>query len=571
MKLTKIMVSVFVGLSLFGCSQQAESTVMNTSTTKEIQWQYDGSETTIPSKKKETVNIQADANGNVVKTTVHTKLLNIDSDKVIEDASSVTDISNRDGDEQFEQKDGKIYWQNLGNDISYTASSNREIPVTVNIHYYLDGNEIDSSEIAGKRGHVKIQFEYQNQTSYEKVHVPFACASIVVLDTKCFSNITINHGKISESDGTAIVLGYAFPSLKEDLDLSSYEDIDLDIPESVEIEADTDAFTLDFTETLISNGIFNEIEDEDLEDLQDLSDGFQNLGEAGDSLVDGGIKLKDAFSQVQEGMNTYLDGIEQLTNGVQQLADSSNQINENTSLLVQGTKELSDTFNHIDVDTMSSTVVTEIQNDLNTLQTLSRSLQTFFESLTTLETTLDSILENKDLSEEEKKTIREQFDSMNQTICTMQEQLTSVLQDMNQKISSIDVEEMKTKLKTLQEITNSIVEGTKALSVGISGLTDGISQVHTALNSATQNNTTIKDAMSQLSSGFQSFQNGIEELNAEGLQKLKEKGGIELSNILDRIQLLKQADASYSSYTGLSQGQDGSVTFMIETSKISKD
>ncbi len=571
MKVIKIVVSLFVSFSLIGCTKQTESTVTNTSSKSEIQWNYDGSETTIPLKKEETVNVQADASGSPTKITVHTKLSDIDSDKIIEDTSNVTDISNSQGDEQFEQKDGKIYWQNLGNDISYTGVSDRSLPIDLKIHYYLDGNELSASEIAGKSGHIKICFEYTNQTSYESVHVPFAGASIVMLDTNHFSNITVNHGKVSESDGTAIVFGYAFPSLKEDLNLSSYEDIDLDIPETVEVEADTDAFTLDFTETLISNGIFNEIDDEDLDDLQELSDSFQDLGEAGDSLVSGGSKLNDAFSKIQEGMNAYLDGIEQLTSGIQQLSDASQQINENTSLLVQGTKELSDTFHCIDVDTMSSTVVTEIQNDLNTLQTLSTSLQTISESLTSFETTLDSILENKDLSEEEKITIQEQFNSMNQMICTMQEQLVSVLQDMNQKVSSIDVDEIKEQLKTIQETTNSIAEGTQDLSVGISGLNDGITQVHTAFNSATQNNTTIKEAISQLSSGFHEFQKGIEELNTDGLQKLKEKGGIQLSSLLEDIQLLKQADASYSSYTGLSQGQVGSVTFMIETSKISKD
>lgn len=571
MKLTKIMVSAFVVFSLFGCSQQAKSAVMNTSTNKEIHWQYDGSETTIPSKKEETVNIQADANGNVVKTTVHTKLLNIDSDKVIEDTSSVTDISNRDGDEQFEQRDGKIYWQNQGNDISYTASSNRELPVTVILHYYLDGNEVDSSEIAGKCGHVKIQFEYQNQTSYENVHVPFSCVSIVMLDTKYFSNISINHGKISESDGTAIVLGYAFPSLKEDLNLSSYEDLDLDIPEIVEIEADTDAFTLDFTETLISNGIFEEIDEEDLDDLKEVSENFQDLGETGDSLVDGGTKLKDAFSHVQEGMNAYLDGIEQLTNGFQKLSDASNTINENTTTLVEGTKALSDTFQSIDVDTMSSTVVTEIQNDLNTLQTLGTTLQTVSESLSNFEITLDTILENKELTDEEKKVIQDQFDVLHQTISDTQEQLVSVLQDINTKVTNLNVDAIKEQLKVLQDSTNQIAEGTSTLSIGIKGLNNGISQVHSLLQSAMQNHATIKDVMSQLSSGFQSFQNGIEELNTEGLQKLKEKGGIELSSILDQIQLLKQADESYNSYTGLSQGQVGSVTFMIETTKVSKD
>lgn len=571
MKISKMLCSLVVTCSLIGCATQTESSVINTSSRTETSWQYDGGETTIPSKKEETVNVQADASGTPLKTTIHTKLSQIDTTKVIEDSSNVIEISNTNGEEQFEQKDGKIYWQNLGNDISYTATSNTNLPVTVKIHYYLDGQEVSASEIAGKSGHIKIHFEYINQTSYEEVHVPFTCVSIVMLDSNHFSNITVDHGKVSEADETSIVFGYAMPCLKQDLNLSCYEDIDLNLPESVEIEADTDAFTLDFTETLISNGMFNEIEDADLDDLEEVSDNFMDLGEAGDSLTSGGTELKDVYSKVQEGINAYLDGIEQLTDGFKQLSDASQTINENTITLVNATKGLSDAFGSIDTDALSESVITEIQTDMSTLQTLASSLQTISDGLINLETTLNTILETKELTEEEKQKIQEQFDSMSQTICSVQEQFNTCLFGLEKKINSIDIDGIKTTFQQLKETTNQIAQGTNALSNGINGLNGGITQVQTLLNTATQNNVKIKDAMSQLSTGFTAFQKGIESLNTDGLQKLKEKGGVEFGNLLERISLLKQADASYSSYTGLSNGQVGSVTFMIETVKVSKD
>lgn len=39
----------------------------------------------------------------------------------------------------------------------------KELPVGVNLTYYLDGKEIQPSDLAGKSGKVKIRIDYENK------------------------------------------------------------------------------------------------------------------------------------------------------------------------------------------------------------------------------------------------------------------------------------------------------------------------------------------------------------------------------------------------------------------------
>ena len=133
MKKINLYSAVLLSLMLSACSVRAESTVRSSTKTKETVWQYDGGDTVIPSKKEEMVSVQADAVGNPSKITVDTKLSGIRGNGAVEDMSDLKDISNAQGDEQFSESDGKLYWQNLGNDISYTGTSNSSLPVDVKI------------------------------------------------------------------------------------------------------------------------------------------------------------------------------------------------------------------------------------------------------------------------------------------------------------------------------------------------------------------------------------------------------------------------------------------------------
>ena len=66
----------------------------------------------------------------------------------------------------------------------------------------------------------------------------------------------MTNGKTVEMDDQNIVIGYAMPGLSDSLQLKNYEATeDVDVPEYVELTADVTDFSLDFTATIISNGI----------------------------------------------------------------------------------------------------------------------------------------------------------------------------------------------------------------------------------------------------------------------------------------------------------------------------
>ena len=129
------------------------------------------------------------------------------------------------------------------------------------------------------------------------------------LSSDNFSNIEVTNGKTVEMDDQNIVIGYAMPGLSDSLQLKNYEATeDVDIPEYVELTADVTDFSLDFTATIISNGMFGNMDTDDLKDVDDLIDAMDDLSEASDKLVDGAAELADGADELGDYFGQYLTG-----------------------------------------------------------------------------------------------------------------------------------------------------------------------------------------------------------------------------------------------------------------------
>lgn len=95
--------------------------------------------------------------------------------------------------------------------------------------------------------------------------------------------IEVENGKVMDIDGQKLVIGYACPGLTKSLKLTTYEPTeDIDIPEYVEVTADVTDFSLDFTATIISSGLLEDMDLKDLDEVDDLSDNMKKLEEATD-------------------------------------------------------------------------------------------------------------------------------------------------------------------------------------------------------------------------------------------------------------------------------------------------
>ena len=84
---------------------------------------------------------------------------------------------------------------------------------------------MSAEEIVGKKGKVKITITYKNNETHnvningttEKMYTPFIVITGTTLDTKTNKNIKLTQGKVVEKGEKTILLGVAFPGLKESL------------------------------------------------------------------------------------------------------------------------------------------------------------------------------------------------------------------------------------------------------------------------------------------------------------------------------------------------------------------
>ena len=312
--------------------------------------------------KEETVYFITDASGNVDKTIVSDHLYNRDGKDTIEDVSSLSDIENVKGDEEFTQDGDKLQWKADGNDIYYQGTTNAEAPVSQKVAYYLDGKEISPEELAGKSGKVTIHFDYTNNTSCTEtvngekvtVSVPFAAITGLVLDDS-FSNIEVTNGDVKENNGSSIVLGYALPGLSDSLDVedSDFTD-DVTIPDYFEVTADVEDFSLSTAMTFVVNaanyvgveGASLDSVDDLLDELSDateqLQDGSAELADGADTLADGAKTLKDGMSTLKTGLASYTDGANQINTGLNTLNSSVPSLTSGIATLNSSAKSLSD-------------------------------------------------------------------------------------------------------------------------------------------------------------------------------------------------------------------------------------
>ena len=295
--------------------------------------------------KDETVYAFADASGKVDNIVVSEWLRNPDKKSELVDKTDLKDIENVKGDEAFSQSGDTITWQANGNDIYYQGTTNKELPVSVNVTYYLDGKETKASDMAGKSGKVTIRFDYTNNTSVDKeingkkeaVSVPFVAISGLILDENA-TNIEVTNGKTMPQGGNTIVIGYAVPGLKDSLDMDDENLGDISLPEYFEVSADVTDFSLDMTMTAVVSA--SEFSTEGGIDTSELDDMVSQISEAGDALADGSAQLADGTATLLANMGDFETGANQLVTGANQLKTGADSLATGANQLAAGAGEL---------------------------------------------------------------------------------------------------------------------------------------------------------------------------------------------------------------------------------------
>ena len=515
--------------------------------------------------KDETVYVLAGADGSVRKIIVSDWIQNALGSDAINDVTQLTGIENVKGNESYTMGgNSSCVWNAKGNDIYYQGNLDKELPVVVTVSYMLDGQPISPAELAGKSGEVTIRFDYTNHQyelleidgKQEKIYVPFAMLTGLMLDNDVFTNVSVTNGKIMNDGDRTIVAGLAFPGLQESLGLDRDT---LDLPDYVEITANVEHYELETTVTLAANELFNDAastmeDNDDLDGLGELDDKLDELTDAMDQLIDGSSRLYD-------GLCTLLDSSKELVAGIDQLAAGAAQLKQGAEGLSAGAAQLQAGAAALDqgLDRLAG------QNDA-----LNGGAAQVFQSL---------------LASANSQLAAAGVQAPELTMENYGQVLDGVIAAAGESPAAQQVAALKASLDSyngfyqgLQSYTAGVAQakdgagelnvGVDALKNGADNLSAGAGQLYDGILTMKGNAPALIDGVTQLRDGAMELSHGLKEFNEQGVQKLVDAFDGNLAGLMDRVDALRDVSERYSSFSGISSDMDGQVKFIWRTEAV---
>ena len=541
--------------------------------------------------KTETIYSTLGVSGNVKKTTINTKLTDI-SKGDIEDYTYLENIKNLNGHEKFTRDGEKLTWKSTGKDIFYSGKYNDELPVKVNIKYYLDGEEVKPRDIKGKSGTITMKINFTNNSFDSKsgMYTPFVVSTTMLIDGENNSNISISTGKVVSTGTKNVVTGISAPGLYESTNLSNFKDLD-----TLTISYKTTDFSTNEIYFVITPKLLSEVDLSTLDKVDSLNSSLNLLQDSMNQLESGANKLNDGTASLKDGVNKLNSGTKSARDGSKKLNDGVSSLNSGIKQSLDGAKALADGTGK--VDTNLQTIIAGIKEQENNLTAKSSAMQEQLKQVTELQqnnqatidklttgnqqiaagvdakvskylditsndfsTKLEYAHSNALIDDNTYKTLAASYDNNVGLITLLTYNKTSINTMVDSLKSSLS--EINTALTTLDGYLSRLQnEGTSMTKSGAQSLYAGLSKIYagsTTLNSGTESLTSGLEALysgtqtlvggtNELSSGTSELANGISKINSEGINQLANYGE-KAVNYKNKLKTLTNLSKNYKGF-----------------------
>lgn len=446
--------------------------------------------------KNETVYTNLDTTGKVTSTSVTNHLL-LAGEKDFEDTTELKEILNINGKETFTLEGNSLKWNSNGKDIFYRGKTEKEQPIEVEIKYYLDEKEMTAKEMIGKKGNVKIVFNFKNKLEnkvnvdgkMETIYTPFVVTAGMVLDNKYNSNIEVINGKWVDSGSRSIVVGLATPGLYESFAVKELESLN-----QITISYTTTKFSLGTMYMVATPKILEEKDFQIFDKLDELSSNVS--------------LLQENMNQIEAGAKELESGSASLVNGASEVSTNLSKISSSITALSSGAVELKEGLNEVlaslrNLETQLPTgMIASSLQELNQLKAANEASIANIVSQTGMDmATLKAFYEENNLKEyngedENLLAIKSAYElayllSMNNMVLNKSiTALTEVEKTVNELLPLVEgaldtiengantvmakLMELEAGMRKLSEGANAVTEGTKNLHNGIINLSSGI-------------------------------------------------------------------------------------------------
>lgn len=579
--------------------------------------------------KDESVYVLAKADGSVEKIIVSDWIRNSLGSATVTDRSELDQVENVKGDESYTMNaDNMRVWNADGKDIYSQGTIEKELPVSLKVTYSLDGRNISAEELAGKSGKVTIRYSYENRQyemveidgKKEKIYVPFAMVTGLLLDNEHFTNVTVTNGKLINDGNRTAVIGIAFPGLNSNLALS---DNDVQVPDYVEMTADVTSFEMSNTVTIATNSVFNELDTDKMDSLDGLKESFGQLSTAMTQLMDGSSRLYSGLCTLLDKSGELISGIDQLAAGMQELTQHNEELNAGSTKVFQSLLSLGDAqLKAAGLDLPSLTIEnygTVLKGVLNSLSEENVKKQANDQALSTVteeaeeqvratvtatvrsQKILPAVLAKMGISEETYNALKDLENPTPQQEATLKQIDAAVEAQMNADttVATIDAlvqqnmksEEIQARIQQtmasqkvqgqIQAALDKAAAGRTAVQAlkdqldeyskfhtGLAEYTAGVTKVYDGILTMKEGAPALQEGVSALKDGSMQLSDGLKAFNDQGIAKISETVNGGLSTLATRLKATIDVSKNYRSFSGISDDMSGQMKFIYRTEAI---
>lgn len=439
------------------------------------------------------------------------------------------------------------------------------LPINLGITYYLDGAEVSASELAGKSGHVKMEYHYTATRAYQRKLVPFIVATGLQLDGTKFSNVKITNGKILSEDGGYTILGYGFAGLGDDLGT------DL-LPDTFTIEADTTGFELGTAYTFATNEVIADLDTSKLSSVDSVVSSINQLSNGLDQIIAGSTQLDSGISALASGAGELQSGAAALNDGANQLASGANDLSDGASALAGGLADLNTGVSEL------ATNIGSLDSYLDTLADSGTTLNTYISAaIDTIITQVNTAIAGTGytVTLENYSTVLPAIiasipDEATKATLTNAKNSLDLYVGMQNYIAGVaavtaGADQLNANMPTLTTGATRLSNGADALATGAAQLANGADSLLVGTVQLKSGMDAFVSGAGQLSSGSQALNDGLVTFKTTGMDKLVSFANNDLASFTAKLRASVAAARSYHSYGGMNTE---SVKFVFKTPSI---
>lgn len=537
--------------------------------------------------KNETIYSTLNYNGVIEKTTINTRLSDLEKGSVV-DYTKLDDIKNINGREKFSIDSGTLTWKSTGKDIFYQGKVTEELPIKVTAKYYLNGEEVNPKKIKGKSGNVKIVYSFTNE-SYDKssgMYTPFVVTTTSIINSDNNTDIDISNGKVVNTGTKNIVTGISAPGLYDSVGLNELKDMD-----KVTITYNTTKFSMNEVYFVITPKLLSEVDVNTLSKVDSLNSSLNTLQNGMNELQNGSSTLNDGAKKIENGTKSLNDGLKSASVGMQEVNSGASELNSKVTsinslvnalvdIMTNGNSTDSEVIGRVNyekqvINSYDATILPKIEQlqtlylgnvqAINTLKNTNESISQVYnqyslgnfkldstdtKSLPILSEYFTNFLTSQGMSNEEIKSTITNLTTVKKTY-EGNLQLITLLEGNNQALLT-----SKDLIGTVSSKLSELNEGTNKLSNGTKQINDGLTKLYSGSNE-------LLSGTSNLSNGTNTLNEGIIKINNEGISKLTEYG----NKVVIYKNKVKTLTNLSKNYKGFASDNSDSTLFIYKISK----